>query len=30
MGDSRRHIFTYIQVGPSDRNKAGIVIIIYK
>lgn len=29
MGDSRRHIFAYIQVGASDRNKAGI-IIIYK
>lgn len=23
MGDSRRHIFTYIQVGASNRNKAG-------
>lgn len=28
MGDSRGHIFTYIQVGPSNRNKAGIIIVI--
>lgn len=30
MGDGRRHVFTYIQVGPGDRNQAGIVVIVYK
>lgn len=30
MGDGRRHVFAYIQVGPGDRNQAGIVIIVSK
>lgn len=34
MGDGRRHVFTYIQVGAGDRNQAGIpysvVVAAYK